>query len=81
MNAKQISRCKKTFKTFKAMMKKMTNNENLVKKQITIRRKRRQRDMHLIVHLIIKKTQNMLLMPSMLNEHFFSLSIKIFYHN
>jgi hypothetical protein len=30
MNAKQISRCKKkTFETFKTMMKKMTNSENL----------------------------------------------------
>jgi hypothetical protein len=63
------------------MMKKMTNNENLAKKQIIIRRKTRQRDMHLIVHLIIKKTPKMFLKPSMLKEHFFGLSIKIFDHN
>jgi hypothetical protein len=30
MNAKQVSRCKKTFETLKTMMKKMTNNEKLV---------------------------------------------------
>jgi len=46
MNAKQVSKCKKTFETFKTMMKKMTNSENLAKKQIIIRRKTRQRDMH-----------------------------------
>jgi flagellar hook assembly protein FlgD len=55
MNVKQVNRCKKTFETFKTMMKKMTNSENLVEKQITIKRKTRQRDIHLIVHLIIKK--------------------------
>jgi len=41
MKAKQVSRCKKKFETFKAMMKKMTNSENLAQKQIIIRRKTR----------------------------------------
>jgi hypothetical protein len=41
MKTKQVSRCKKTFDTLKTMIKKMTNNENLAQKQITIRRKTR----------------------------------------
>jgi hypothetical protein len=41
MNIKQVSRCKKTFDTFKTMMKKMTNSENLAQKQIILRRKTR----------------------------------------
>jgi signal recognition particle GTPase len=41
MNVKQVSRCIKRFETFKTMMKKMTSNENLVQKQITIKRKTR----------------------------------------
>jgi hypothetical protein len=40
MNAKQVSRCKKTFETLKTMMKKMTNSENLAQQQIIIRRKK-----------------------------------------
>ncbi len=40
MNAKQVSRCKKKIETFKTMMKKVTNNENLAQQQIIIRRKK-----------------------------------------
>jgi len=40
MNAKQVSRCKKTFETFKTMMKNMTNSGNLAQQQIIIRRKK-----------------------------------------